>query len=232
MKLQFIIRGTKSKRVCLNLELNIFGFRKFWHKNRIFGIRLFTFLILLGTFIVACWGICVNSTYYRNTIRPYLKCVPKSNVEVETGKIKYEYTSINKGKTPAFEVRAYSVMTMDDSFPESLFIERIIADTTPTNSIIFQNENAGSNLREITITKKDSTPVLKDTIIERIIVERLTIFLYFYISYFDVNNYPYYFRHSLRMSPSENFKKTGSCNWYQIDVSEKPIIVKTKKRSL
>lgn len=194
-----------------------------WNKSNI--IQSLIAAILFATLLIGGIGLCTNNKYYRNSLRPYVKCVPANYVEIEDGSIRFNYYEINKGKTPAYEIASYSTPTNTEEFPETKMIEKMGKDSTPIISILFPEDTLYGSSGIIGVQSKvDGKSAPKQVIEENIISGIDEVFLHFYLEYSDVNREKYYYRMTLKLHPSLSFKENQLCSWTMIDVSEEKIL--------
>ncbi|MCK4329046.1 hypothetical protein KAX02_04300 [candidate division WOR-3 bacterium] len=189
-------------------------------------IQFLIFLVLLGTCIFGIINVKQHSKYYRNSIRPYVKCIPRRGIEINDGYVRYEYFIENKGKTPAYKVKSYSTPTSEEVFPVDTFIRKIKKDPGPLRSIIFQEDTMYGSSNKIPTTYGDNKPISRTDIIQSIKEGERKLYIHFYFEFIDVNGKQYFLRSSYLLTDFKESKEICDCNWAMIDVSETPIIVK------
>lgn len=189
-----------------------------WIKRNVI-IQAIIGVLLLGTFILTLTNTVQQRKFSRDTLRPFISYTIKGNLDDEGDLIKINSLIIeNSGRTPAYNVKAYNIISINKDYPINKFRELINSDTTLYGVLIPKDQKI---YKEIKTYIYDQNNEKIDIIEKNEILENKSIYYHIYIKYEDLSNHRYYLRSiSKVLTP---YGKIGYCEGLMIYASDEPL---------
>lgn len=138
------------------------------------------------------WNIRQQGEFNQNTLRPWVYSFIKDEIEIKNDYIKISYRIGNTGRTPAYKTQTYTILNLNEQFPENEFK---IAKPDSGISFIFPNNEM---IHE---------PKIKPIPSFEKIIENKNVYIHLYLQYSDFNNEHYYLRVTYKITYKKKIQK-------------------------
>lgn len=190
-------------------------------------------LIFIGILITCIFTFCSikqQSKFNRNSLRPWLNIKPRQEIGIEDGIVKISYFINCTGRSPAFQVEAYSILTENDTFPVSKIKEEMKREQAKSFLVpggqTYVDKKSIRIKYIITKTNAITNEVRKDTIAvtSSDIIDRINggnAFVHFYLDYEDYSANQYFLRLTTQLTDYNRL--LDIVDWKIIGASEEKI---------
>jgi hypothetical protein len=177
---------------------------------------------IIAAFVLTLINIKQQGEFNRNLLRPFVSYEIENRLVVIDDYILTNYLIENSGRTPAYNVKTYSIFSLNKDFPLNEIKEIVSNDTTLYGVTITKGQNISKEIKSL-VYGYDGEQIKHKKIIKKLKFER--VFYHNYIRYEDNSENEYYLRSTNKQIFYEynKDKKVFISKWIMIEASEEPL---------